>query len=112
MLETENIHLRFEDDAIEEIARISAEANEKMENIGARRLHTILEKLLDEISFTAPEMPGREVRIDAAYVKRASGRHSEGPGPVAVHPVENFDLASFATSLSLTLVATAQGERL
>ena len=68
LLETEKIHLRFEDDAIEEIARISAEANEKMENIGARRLHTILEKLLDEISFTAPEMPGREVRIDAAYV--------------------------------------------
>ena len=68
LLETEKIHLRFEEDAIEEIARISAEANEKMENIGARRLHTILEKLLDEISFTAPEMPGREVRIDAAYV--------------------------------------------
>ncbi len=68
LLDTEKIHLRFEDDAIEEIARISAEANEKMENIGARRLHTILEKLLDEISFTAPEMAGREVRIDAAYV--------------------------------------------
>ena len=68
LLETEKIRLSFQDDAIEEIARISAEANEKMENIGARRLHTILEKLLDEISFTAPEMPGREVRIDAAYV--------------------------------------------
>ena len=68
LLETEKIRLRFQDDAIEEIARISAEANEKMENIGARRLHTILEKLLDEVSFTAPEMPGREVHIDAAYV--------------------------------------------
>ena len=68
LLETEKIRLSFQEDAIEEIARISAEANEKMENIGARRLHTILEKLLDEISFTAPEMPGREVRIDAAYV--------------------------------------------
>ena len=68
LLETENIRLLFQEDAIEEIARISAEANEKMENIGARRLHTILEKLLDEVSFTAPEMPGREVRIDAAYV--------------------------------------------
>ena len=68
LLETENIRLLFQDDAIEEIARISAEANERMENIGARRLHTILEKLLDEVSFTAPEMPGREVRIDAGYV--------------------------------------------
>ena len=68
LLETEKIRLFFQEDAIEEIARISAEANEKMENIGARRLHTILEKLLDEVSFTAPEMPGREVRIDAGYV--------------------------------------------
>ncbi len=68
LLETEKIHLLFQEDAIEEIARISAEANEKMENIGARRLHTILEKLLDEVSFDAPEMPGQEVRIDAGYV--------------------------------------------
>ncbi len=68
LLETEKIRLFFQPDAIEEIARISAEANEKMENIGARRLHTILEKLLDEVSFAAPEMPGREVRIDAGYV--------------------------------------------
>lgn len=68
LLETEKIRLLFQEGAIEEIARISAEANEKMENIGARRLHTILEKLLDEVSFTAPEMPGREVRIDAGYV--------------------------------------------
>ena len=68
LLETEKIRLLFQPDAIEEIARISAEANEKMENIGARRLHTILEKLLDEVSFAAPEMPGQEVRIDAGYV--------------------------------------------
>ena len=68
LLETEKIRLSFQPDAIEEIARIGAEANEKMENIGARRLHTILEKLLDEVSFDAPEMPGREVRIDAGYV--------------------------------------------
>lgn len=68
LLETEKIRLSFQPDAIEEIARIGAEANEKMENIGARRLHTILEKLLDEVSFDAPEMPGREVRIDAEYV--------------------------------------------
>ena len=68
LLETEKIRLSFQPDAIEEIARIGAEANEKMENIGARRLHTILEKLLAEVSFDAPEMQGREVRIDAGYV--------------------------------------------
>jgi len=68
LLETERLKLAFQADAIEEIARIGAEANEKMENIGARRLHTILEKLLDEVSFEAPEMAGREVKIDADYV--------------------------------------------
>jgi ATP-dependent HslUV protease ATP-binding subunit HslU len=68
LLETEHLNLAFQPDAIEEIARIGAEANEKMENIGARRLHTILEKLLDEVSFDAPEMAGQEVRIDAKYV--------------------------------------------
>jgi len=68
LLETEDLKLAFQPDAIEEIARIGAEANEKMENIGARRLHTILEKLLDEVSFDAPEMAGQEVQIDAEYV--------------------------------------------
>lgn len=68
LLETEQLKLEFQPDAIAEIARIGAEANEKMENIGARRLHTILEKLLDEVSFDAPEMAGEEVRIDAEYV--------------------------------------------
>jgi len=69
LLETEGVNLHFGDDAIEEIARIAAEVNERMENIGARRLHTILERLLDEISFTAPEIGGKEVAIDAQYVR-------------------------------------------
>jgi len=69
LLETEKVHLSFGDDAIEEIARIAADVNERTENIGARRLHTILERLLDEVSFTAPEMPGKNVAIDAQYVK-------------------------------------------
>ena len=69
LLETEGVHLRFGDDAVEEIARIAAEVNERMENIGARRLHTVLERLLDEVSFSAPEMQGKEVAIDAPYVR-------------------------------------------
>ena len=69
LLETENVHLHFRDDAIEEIALIASEVNERMENIGARRLHTVLERLLDEVSFSAPEMQGREVAIDAQYVR-------------------------------------------
>ncbi len=69
LLETENVHLHFREDAIQEIASIAADVNERTENIGARRLHTILERLLDEVSFSAPEMQGREVTIDAEYVR-------------------------------------------
>jgi ATP-dependent HslUV protease ATP-binding subunit HslU len=69
LLETEGIHLTFGDDAILEISRIAADVNERMENIGARRLHTVMERLLDEISYSAPEMSGKEVAIDAQYVR-------------------------------------------
>ena len=69
LLETEDVQLNFGADAVEEIARIAAEVNERMENIGARRLHTVLERLLDEVSFSAPEMHGKEIAIDAAYVR-------------------------------------------
>ncbi|MEE8234771.1 MAG: AAA family ATPase, partial [Nitrospirales bacterium] len=69
LLETERVHLSFKEDAIEEIARIAAQVNDRAENIGARRLHTIMERLVDEISYSAPEMPGKEINIDAQYVK-------------------------------------------
>jgi ATP-dependent HslUV protease ATP-binding subunit HslU len=69
LLATEGVHLGFRDDAVAEIARIAAEVNERMENIGARRLHTVMERLLDLISFDAPEMGGREVIVDAPYVR-------------------------------------------
>src|SRR5438445_10167210 len=73
LFETEGIHLNFADDAIQEIAQIASEVNEKTENIGARRLHTVLERLLDEISFTALEMLGKNVTIDAQYVRERLG---------------------------------------
>ncbi|MEF3169283.1 MAG: ATP-dependent protease ATPase subunit HslU [Deltaproteobacteria bacterium] len=69
LLATEGIRLVFERDAISEIARIASEVNERMENIGARRLHTVMEKLLEEISFEAPDMAPKEVRITAEYVR-------------------------------------------
>ncbi len=69
LLETESVRLIFREDAIAEISRVAAEVNERTENIGARRLHTILERLLDEVSYAAPEMPGKEVVIDAQYVR-------------------------------------------
>ncbi len=70
LLATEGVTLTFADDAIAEVARYAALVNEKTENIGARRLHTILERLLDELSFDASEMGGQSVTIDAAYVQR------------------------------------------
>jgi ATP-dependent HslUV protease ATP-binding subunit HslU len=69
LLATEGITLVFRDEAIAEIARIAAEVNSRTENIGARRLHTVMERLLDQISFDAPEMGGREIVIDATYVR-------------------------------------------
>jgi len=68
LLNTEGIDLKFEESAIEEIATISSKVNESMENIGARRLHTVMEKLLDEISFDAPDMREKSVVIDRKYV--------------------------------------------
>ncbi len=70
MLKTENIDLRFTDGAIKEVSNIAFKVNTKMENIGARRLHTILEKLLEDLSFNAPELTDGEVVVDAKYVKK------------------------------------------
>jgi ATP-dependent HslUV protease ATP-binding subunit HslU len=70
LLETEDIKLSFADDALEEVAKYAALVNEQTENIGARRLHTIMEKLLDEISFEGPDLKKKNVRIDTAYVQK------------------------------------------
>ncbi|MEE9274249.1 MAG: ATP-dependent protease ATPase subunit HslU [bacterium] len=69
LLATEGVKISFTEDAVEEVAGFAARINEQTENIGARRLHTIMERLLEEISFRAPEMAGEEVVIDAAYVR-------------------------------------------
>jgi len=68
LLKTEQVTLRVLPDAVEAVAETAMQVNASTENIGARRLYTIMEKLLEEISFTAPEMPGKELTIDAAYV--------------------------------------------
>ena len=70
LLDTEGLKLVFSDDAITTIARFAAQVNEHTENIGARRLHTILERVLEEISFEAPEMKKKTVKVDAAYVQK------------------------------------------
>jgi ATP-dependent HslUV protease ATP-binding subunit HslU len=69
LLATEKVHLDIQADAVAEIARIAADVNSRMENIGARRLHTVMEKLLDELCFEAPELGEQTVPITAAYVR-------------------------------------------
>ncbi len=69
LLETEGLKVEFRTDAIDEIARIAQVVNERTENIGARRLHTIMERVLDELSFSASETPGQHVVIDRAFVQ-------------------------------------------
>lgn len=68
MLETEGIKIDFTDDAVDEIAEIAFMTNEQNENIGARRLHTVMEKLLEDISFDLPNPDVTEIVVDKAYV--------------------------------------------
>jgi ATP-dependent HslUV protease ATP-binding subunit HslU len=70
LMETENLNLTFTEDAVAALAEIAAQVNARSENIGARRLHTVLERLLEEISFSAPELTERDIRIDGEYVHR------------------------------------------
>jgi ATP-dependent HslUV protease ATP-binding subunit HslU len=67
-METEGIELAFTEDAIESLATYAFKVNQSTQNIGARRLYTIMERLLEELSFDAPDMPSKRVEIDAAYV--------------------------------------------
>src|SRR5579871_190877 len=70
LLDTEGIKLTFTEDAVQEISSFAARVNESTENIGARRLHTILEKLLEDVSFDGPDLKKKNVKVDAAYVRK------------------------------------------
>ena len=73
LLKTENVDLDFTDDGIDTIANIASEVNTTVENIGARRLHTIIERVLDEISFTATDRAGEKITVDSEYIKKNIG---------------------------------------
>jgi ATP-dependent HslUV protease ATP-binding subunit HslU len=73
LLATEHVTVEFDDSAIEEIARVATDVNARTENVGARRLHTIMERLLDDVSYYAPERSGSRVHIDANYVRERLG---------------------------------------
>jgi ATP-dependent HslUV protease ATP-binding subunit HslU len=84
LMKTESISLTFGEDAIRAIAEIAADVNRTMDNIGARRLHTIVERLLEDISFTAPERSGEKIAIDDARVRDS-----------LKHILEDQDLSKF-----------------
>ena len=69
LLDTEGVKIEFAEDAIDETAALACQINDQTENIGARRLHTIMERMLGEISFSAPEMADRKIVIDAEYIR-------------------------------------------
>jgi ATP-dependent HslUV protease ATP-binding subunit HslU len=70
LMETEGIKLSFTDDALAEVAKFAAQVNQTSENIGARRLHTIMEKLLEDVSFEGPDLKKKTVKVDAVYVRK------------------------------------------
>ena len=84
LLKTEGVELTFNEAAIDALATLSFEINESVENIGARRLATVLERLLEEISFTAPDQGGQSISIDAALVQERVGtlKHPNGSQPL------------------------------
>jgi ATP-dependent HslUV protease ATP-binding subunit HslU len=69
LLATEGVHLDFRDDGVRALAEIAAQVNARTDDIGARRLHTVIERLLDEVSFDAPDLGGKQIVIDAAFVR-------------------------------------------
>jgi ATP-dependent HslUV protease ATP-binding subunit HslU len=69
MLATEGVRLSFEPEAVERIAELGCEVNDRTENIGARRLYTVMERLLDELLFSAPELSGQEIVVTRKYVE-------------------------------------------
>ena len=79
LLQTEGVALRFTEDAVDRLAEIAAQVNERQENIGARRLHTVLERLLDTLSYEAPDRDGQQVKIDRAYVDQHLGELVQDP---------------------------------
>jgi ATP-dependent HslUV protease ATP-binding subunit HslU len=73
LLKTENITLEFKEDGVQAVADIAASVNERMADIGARRLHTVMEKLLEQLSFDAPDMPRATIVVDRAMVEKRLG---------------------------------------
>ena len=75
-MDTEGVHISFTDDAVTRIAEVAFQVNEKQENIGARRLHTVMERLLETVSFDASDMVEQSLTIDADYVDAQLGELS------------------------------------
>ena len=73
LMKTENVTVTFEEDGIAALAKIAADVNKSVENIGARRLYTVMERVFEELSFTAPDRSGEDITVDAAFVEQHLG---------------------------------------
>ena len=102
LLGTEELSLSFTPDAVERIADFAARVNDTTENIGARRLHTVMERLLDELSFSAPELTDKSITIDAAYVERMLADIVKNEDLSALHPLKDVSLTDSLTDDSTT----------
>jgi ATP-dependent HslUV protease ATP-binding subunit HslU len=78
LMQTEEVEVTFTEDGIAAVARIAAEVNQSVENIGARRLYTVIERVFEELGFTAPDHPGQKITVDAAYVEANLGELAHG----------------------------------
>jgi hypothetical protein len=90
LLGTEDLAVTFTPDAVERIADFAARVNDTTENIGARRLHTVMERLLDEVSFDAPDRADKTVTIDEALRRSHARRHRAERGSLALYPLTQF----------------------
>ena len=110
LMATENVTLKFADDAIDALADIAAQVNSTVENIGARRLQTVMERVLDEISFDATDKGGETILIDAAYVRGAHRRPRQERRPEQVHPVTVVEgVRPLASTLEAPSPTTSRG---
>ena len=97
LLKTENVDLDFTDDGIDTIANLATEVNSTVENIGARRLHTIIERVFDEISFTATDNSGKTITVNSEYVKKNLGELVKDTDLIKIYPLKAFKYIIKAT---------------
>ena len=111
LMRTEGVMLEFSEDAIDAVADTAVAVNSSVENIGARRLQTVMERVLDDVSFSAPDRSGETVKIDAAYVRKARRRSRQEHRPEPVYSVSCWRASAAEKCRALPLAADLADDR-